>query len=440
MSAAVDPGASSPGDPEARFRALQIEGGVPLRGRVKISGSKNAALPIMAAALLSRDACRLTNVPRVADVENMAAILEEIGVKVERERLHGDRLTLTAAGSISSDVPQERARRMRASILFMGPLLARTGRAVLPKPGGDDIGMRRVDQHVFGLVQMGAKVEEQEGLFICTARRLKGAEIQLDVPTVTGTENLLMAAVTAEGRTTIRNAAREPHVEDLCRALVRMGAQIGGLGTDRIEIRGVDELQGLTHHIISDYLEAGTYAIAAAATNGQVAMIDCPIGDLRGLILKLRAAGVVIEIGEGRVEVRRGPHLRAIDLTTCYHPGIATDLQPQYTALMTQAEGTAVVQEFLFEDRFKHIPGLNALGASIDLHPHGRSVAVHGPSPLTGTPLSVPDIRSGAALLIGGLAAGGLTRIDRVDRLERGYEDFAGKLSGLGARLKEIAA
>jgi UDP-N-acetylglucosamine 1-carboxyvinyltransferase len=403
---------------------------------VRTAGSKNAALPIMAASLLSREPSRIRNVPMLADVDNTLAILADLGVKVERE---DGEVTLDASVEPGSEVPEERARRMRASLLFMGPLLARTGRAVVPKPGGDDIGMRRVEQHVYGLLQLGARIEEDHQSFVCVAEDgLRGAEINLDMPTVTGTENILMAATVAKGRSTIINAAREPHVADLAAALKSMGAEIRGAGTDRIEIEGGTRLHGIDHRVTPDYLEAGTYAIAAAATGGEVYITDAPVDDLRTLVLKLRHAGVDVEAGENWLRVTRAGELTPVDLITWTHPGFATDLQPQYTALMTQAAGEAVIQEFLFENRFSYITELHRMGARIELAGHGRSIRVAGPSRLTAADVTIPDIRSGAALLIAALCAEGASHLTGIEHLERGYEDMTGKLARLGSQVEEV--
>jgi UDP-N-acetylglucosamine 1-carboxyvinyltransferase len=419
-------------------KQLQIHGGNLLQGELRISGAKNAALPIMAASLLTEEPCRLENVPGLADVDNAAGILEDLGAIVGREA--DGVLTITARGTIGSHVPDFRARGMRASILFMGPLLARNGEAVLAKPGGDDIGMRRVDQHVAGLTQMGATVSEEDGSFACRAERLHGADILLDMPTVTGTENLMMAATLADGHTTISNAAREPHISDLASALNAMGAKITSAGTDRIEIEGVDQLGSGHHRVCPDYLEAGTYAIAAAATGGDVLLLDCPVVDLRSLITKLRQAGVSVEVDAEGMRVRRDGPLQPVDLITWTYPGFATDLQPQYAALMTQASGTSVIQEFLFENRFNYVSELNALGARIELFPHRRGIRVHGPSQLRGNVVTIPDIRAGAALMIGALCARGGTLLGGVEHLDRGYEDMAGKLSRLGAQVRATAS
>jgi len=389
----------------------------------------------MAAALMTREPCHLRNLPLLADVENALAILAGLGVRVSR---NDNEVVLEALADPSSEVPEGLARKMRASILFIGPLLARTGRAVVPKPGGDDIGMRRVEQHVYGLLQLGANIDEDGQSFVCTADRLVGAEINLDMPTVTGTENLLMAACCAEGRTTILNAAREPHVADLAAALSSMGAEIRGVGTDRIEVTGVGRLGGIDHSITPDYLEAGTYAIAGAAAGGDIYITDAPVADLRPLVLKLRHAGVSVEAGETWIRVQRHAPMRPVDLITWTHPGFATDLQPQYTALMTQAEGNSVIQEFLFENRFSYVPELLRMGAKIELAGHGRSIHVSGPTRLEATSLSVPDIRSGAALLIASLCAKGTSVLHGIEHLERGYEDMTGKLARLGSQVQEV--
>jgi UDP-N-acetylglucosamine 1-carboxyvinyltransferase len=417
-------------------RALLVHGGERLSGAVRIGGSKNAALPILAASLLTEHQCRLDNVPGLADVDTGLSILASLGVQVERSADGG--LNLTASGQIGSEVPVAAAQQMRASLLFLGPLLARTGRAVVPKPGGDDIGMRRVDQHIYGLQRLGAIVDEQDGSFVCTTDGLRGADIQLDMPTVTGTENIMMAAVLADGHTTISNAAREPHVADLALALMSMGAQIEGAGTDRIDIDGVAALRGYNHRVVADYLEAGTYLIAVAATGGRVELTNCcPLDQLYALVLKLRQAGAEIEEEGEAVRVSREGELHPVDLITWTHPGFATDLQPQYTALMTQANGTTVIQEFLFDNRFQYVSELKALGAQIEVFTHRRGIQVTGPSALRGNIVTIPDIRAGAAIVIAGLCARGTTQLMGIEHLDRGYEDMAGKLSGLGARVSE---
>ena len=416
-----------------RDTVLYVEGGRALNGRVCISGAKNASLPIMAAALLTDEPVRLHNVPEVADTDLMREIIHQLGGRVRS--LGGGSLTITTH-RLASQVPDELGKRMRASIVLLGALLSRTGAARLPKPGGDEIGARRVEQHIRGLRAMGADIHETKADFVAKCRHLKGARVVFDLPTVTGTENIILAAVLAEGRTEIFNAAREPHVQDLARFLVKMGAQIHGIGTDELVIEGVDRLHGAEHHVIPDYLEAGTYAIAAAATGGDVTLECSPPEDLRQVLLKLEEAGVQIEVGEGEFRVRRPRRtpLRPVDMGTWVHPGFPTDLQAQYLALMTQARGESVISEYLFENRYQHVPELMRMGARISVH--GRTCFVHGPTELHGTDVVVPDIRSGAALVIAALCAKGVTELHHAWHVDRGYQDLAGKLSEIGAHIE----
>lgn len=415
---------------------LLIEGGSRLYGHVRISGSKNAVLPILAASLLTEDECRLSNVPEIEDVHTMRQLLQSLGAEVT----HPERgqLRLRAARLASAEVPTAIARRMRASFLLMGPLLARTGEARVAKPGGDDIGMRRVEQHIVGLRLMGAEVDVKDGDYVAHARRLHGATIHLDMPTVTGTENLMMAAVTAEGVTTIHNAAREPHVVDVARFLGGMGAQVRGAGTDVIQVDGVRELGGTRHQVIPDNIEAGTYAIAVAATGGGAILEEVDPSHLRALILKLRAAGVHLEEQGRGLLVEVSNPLQAVDVTTWTHPGFPTDLQAPYLSLMTQAEGHCVVSEALFENRFQHVAELNKLGA--DIRVEGRSALIHGPTGLHAARVRIPDIRAGAALVVAGLCAQGTTALDNVYHLDRGYEEIDAKFQRLGANLTRVEA
>jgi UDP-N-acetylglucosamine 1-carboxyvinyltransferase len=413
---------------------LLIEGGARLQGRVTTSGSKNAVLPILAACLLTDEECRLKNVPRIEDVAIMVRLLQGMGVRLRRLDEH--QLAVDASALASSDVLAGLATRMRASFLLMGPLLARRGEARVAKPGGDDIGMRRVEQHVLGLRLMGATVDLQDGQYVARANRLHGATIHLDMPTVTGTENLMMAAAMAEGVTTIHNAAREPHVVDLAYFLGRMGARIRGIGTDVLQIEGVSELSGATHRVIPDNIEAGTYAIAVAATAGEAVIEECEPADLRALILKLRAAGAeVVEQGQS-LGVRASGQLHPVDLTTWPHPGFPTDLQAPFVSLMTQAQGRCHISEAVFENRFQLVPELRKLGAEITVE--GRSAIVTGPTPLHGAHVSVPDIRSGAALVVAALCAHGVTTVDSVYHLDRGYETMELKLRRLGASVRRV--
>ncbi|HVD01982.1 MAG TPA: UDP-N-acetylglucosamine 1-carboxyvinyltransferase [Candidatus Dormibacteraeota bacterium] len=402
-----------------------MRGGRTLSGRIAIGGSKNASLPILAATLLTSEPVTLSNLAEVTDTAVMLEILAALGCTVEGE-------TVTAR-EVGSEVPAELARRMRASIVLLGPLLARTGEVRLPKPGGDDIGDRRVEQHLAGLRRMGAEIEETRTEIIGHVDRLRGARVVLDMPTVTGTENLIMAASLADGRTEILNAAREPHVQDLARMLNTLGANIIGAGTQEVVVEGVERLHGGDHTVISDYLEAGTYAIAVAATGGDVHLELSPVEDLPMLLLKLEEAGVGVTVDGADLRIARdlGQELRAVDLTTWVHPGFPTDLQAQYTALMTQARGTCYVSEFLFENRFQHVPDLQRMGAEIELK--ARTARVTGPRRLHGADLVVPDIRSGAALVIAALCAEGESLLHRSWHVDRGYPDLVARLTELGA-------
>jgi UDP-N-acetylglucosamine 1-carboxyvinyltransferase len=413
---------------------LLIEGGARLVGHVPISGSKNAVLPILAASLLTEEECRIKNVPRIEDVSTMVNLLKGMGVEIRW--LDPQQLQVNAERLAKSSVLAAMANRMRASFLLMGPLLARRGEARVAKPGGDDIGMRRVEQHIVGLRLMGARIELEDGEYVARADRLTGATIHLDMPTVTGTENLMMAAATADGLTTIHNAAREPHVVDLAMFLGKMGARIQGIGTDVLQIEGVPELSGASHRVIPDNIEAGTYAIAIAATGGEAVVEDVDTADLRALILKLRAAGVEIEDQAHSLRVKAAPRLEPVDLTTWPHPGFPTDLQAPFVSLMTQANGRCIISEAVFENRFQHVPELRKLGA--DVYVEGRSAIVSGPSKLHGGAVTVPDIRSGAALVVAALCADGATELENVYHLDRGYQDIVGKLERLSAHVTRV--
>jgi UDP-N-acetylglucosamine 1-carboxyvinyltransferase len=417
---------------------LHITGGRPLLGRVRIGGSKNATLPLMAASMLTREPMTLRNAAGVADTALMCDILGDLGVRVERSECGS--ITLAAA-DLSGVVADDLGRRMRASIVLLGALVSRVGTARLPKPGGDQIGARRVEQHVRGLRAMGAEVVETATEFVARAPDgLRGARVVLDMPTVTGTENIIMAAALADGRTEIFNAAREPHVQDLCRCLIAMGARISGAGTDEIVVEGVSSLRGTEHRVIPDYLEAGTYAMAVAAAGGDVTLEEGPAHDLPSVLLKLQDAGAEVETDGDGIRVRRDPALplRPVDLWTWAHPGFPTDLQPQYVAFMTQAHGTAIITEPLYDNRFQHVAELTRMGARIAVD--GRDAVVRGPSRLHGTDVLVPDIRSGAALVIAALCARGTTEIADAWHIERGYEDMPGKLRALGAAVERRTA
>ncbi|TMC92707.1 MAG: UDP-N-acetylglucosamine 1-carboxyvinyltransferase [Chloroflexi bacterium] len=416
---------------------LKITGGAQLAGDICVSGSKNAALPEMAAALLTSDPVVLKNVPRVTDTRLMGEIITRLGGAASGE----GEVRIDASGARSSEVPDELGRRMRATILLLGALIGRFRKARLPRPGGDDIGARRVEQHLRGLRQMGARIEETETELVAEAARLRGARIVFDLPTVTGTENILLAAVLAEGRTEIFNAAREPHVQDLCSLLGKMGARIEGIGTERLVVDGVRELRGAEHSVVPDYLEAGTYAIAVAAAGGELRLECSRPEDLNIVLLKLEQAGAHVESGEGwfRVGRRRDSPIKPTDMSTWPYPGFPTDLQAQYMAFMTQAEGETVISEYVHENRFQHVNQLARMGASISVE--GRLHAfVHGPCRLQGTELAVPDIRSGAALVIAALCAEGESVLRHAWHVARGYEDLAGKLASVGARIENITA
>ena len=421
---------------KGRDRALRITGGAQLAGDVCVSGSKNAALPEMAAALLTTRKLTLHNVPRVTDTAVMAEIVREMGGNSEGEGT----VALDTSAAVRSAVPDQFGRRMRATIVLLGALLARFGKARVPRPGGDDIGARRFEQHLRGLRQMGAHINETKDEIVATADRLRGDRIVFDLPTVTGTENILLAAVTAEGRTEIFNAAREPHVQDLCLLLTKMGARIEGIGTERLIVDGTVELGGAEHTVVADYLEAGTYAIAVAAAGGRLRIECSRPEDLQVLLLKLEQAGAQVDAGDGWFLVSRDSHapLKPIDMSTWTYPGFPTDLQAQYMALMTQADGESVISEYVHENRFHHVRELAKMGAGITVEGRLHAV-VHGPCRLHGTELSIPDIRSGAALVIAALCAEGDSVLRHFWHVERGYEDMVGKLASVGARIKTVS-
>lgn len=415
--------------------ALRITGGARLAGSICISGSKNAALPEMAAALLTKEPVTLRNVPKVTDSVVMGEILASLGGRAEGEGT----VILHAGGATGTDVSDDLGRRMRATIVLLGALLGRFGRARLPRPGGDDIGARRVEQHLRALRQMGAHIVETDSEIVAEAKHLRGDRIVFDLPTVTGTENILLAAVLAEGRTEIFNAAREPHVQDLCRLLGKMGARIEGVGTERLIVDGVHDLRGAEHTVIADYLEAGTYAIAVAAAGGEL-RLDCSRPeDLNLVLLKLEQAGAHVEVGDGWFRVGRDPRtqLKPIDMSTWTFPGFPTDLQAQYMALMTQADGDTVISEYVHENRFQHVTQLAKMGAGINVEGRIHAV-VHGPCRLHGTEVAIPDIRSGAALVIAAMCAEGVSLLRNSWHVERGYEDMAGKLKSVGANIESV--
>jgi UDP-N-acetylglucosamine 1-carboxyvinyltransferase len=419
----------------AKDKALRIAGGSQLAGDLCVSGSKNAALPEMAAALLTRERLTLHNVPRVTDTALMADILSGLGGSVEGQ----GSVALSMEGATGTDVHDDLGRRMRATIVLLGALLARFGKARVPRPGGDDIGARRFEQHLRGLHQMGAHITETATEIVAEVDRLRGQRIVFDLPTVTGTENILLAAVLAEGRTEIFNAAREPHVQDLCRLLGKMGAHIEGIGTERLVVDGVGDLGGAEHTVIADYLEAGTYAIAVAAAGGEL-RIDCSRPeDLNVVLLKLELAGAHVEVGDGwfRVGRQQKTRLKPIDMSTWTFPGFPTDLQAPYMALMTQADGETVISEYVHENRFQHVSQLARMGAGVTVEGRIHAI-VHGPCRLRGTEVAIPDIRSGAALVVAALCAEGESVLRHAWHIDRGYEEMVGKLGSVGAQIEAI--
>jgi len=412
---------------------LRIQGGAALRGEVRASGAKNAALPLLCAALLSPEPLRLTNVPRLNDVRTMQSLLSQMGVALDAPR--PDAISLDASRIDWPLAPYELVKTMRASILALGPLLARCGEARVSLPGGCAIGLRPVDQHVKGLQAMGADIDLEHG-YINAKGRLRGTKFVFDMVTVTGTENLLMAATLAEGTTVLENVAREPEVVDLARCLVAMGARISGAGTGRIEIEGVARLHGATHSIMPDRIETGTYLAAVAATGGDAAVRGTDADSLDAVITKLREAGAQVTADGDVIRVSRSGPLAAVNVRTAPHPGFPTDMQAQFMALATRAAGTAVITETIFENRMMHVQELLRLGADIEVE--GSTAVVKGVPKLTGANVMATDLRASACLVIAGLVAEGETTIDRIYHLDRGYERIEEKLAALGARIERV--
>ena len=413
---------------------LRITGGRPLEGEARISGAKNAALPIMCAALLSEAPLALENVPRLMDVSTMAKLLAQMGVELDAG--DGGRIVLRAARLGEPVAAYEMVKTMRASVLVLGPLLARCGRARVSLPGGCAIGQRPVDQHVKGLEAMGAEIEIEHGYMNARAKRLHGARIVMDLVTVTGTENLMMAAALAEGTTLLENAAREPEVVDLARCLAAMGARIEGAGGDVIRIEGVRALGGAAHRVMPDRIETGTYLAAAAAAGGRVRLTGAAPGTLEATLEKLRETGARIELGGSTIDIDMSVRPRAVGLRTAPYPGFATDMQAQFMALNAIAEGTAVITETIFENRFMHALELQRLGADITIQ--GNTAVVQGVERLQGASVMATDLRASASLVIAGLVAQGETLIERIYHLDRGYESLEKKLAGLGARIERV--
>lgn len=416
---------------------IQITGGVPLAGTVEISGAKNAVLPILMASLLTDQPCQLRGVPHLKDVTTSIELLGRMGVDVSV----GDHCSVGLdAGPLHTHVaPYELVKTMRASILVLGPLLARSGEAHVSLPGGCAIGARPVDLHLRGLSAMGADITVEAGYIKARATRLKGARVVLDTVTVTGTENILMAATLADGTTIIENAAQEPEVVDLAECLINMGARIEGHGTNTIVVEGQERLGGFDYTVLPDRIEAGTFLVAAAMTGGKVRTSNVRPGTLDAVMAKLHDAGADLTVGEDWIELDMGGRRpKAVNIATAPYPGFPTDMQAQFTALNTIAEGTGVVRENVFENRFMHVLELQRLGADIRLE--GNTVIIRGVERLTGAPLMATDLRASAGLVLAGLVAEGDTLVDRVYHIDRGYENIEEKLRQLGARIRRLPA
>ncbi|MHB8411654.1 MAG: UDP-N-acetylglucosamine 1-carboxyvinyltransferase [Candidatus Acidiferrales bacterium] len=417
---------------------FKIQGGRPLEGAVQISGAKNAALPIMAAALLTSEKVHLENIPRVRDIVTMAKLLAHMKAHVVAQDLPPSAMTIQTEEISHTEAPYELVKTMRASVLTLGPLLARFGYARVSLPGGCAIGARPIDLHIQALEKMGAKISIDHGYVEARAERLRGAEIHFEKITVTGTENILMAAALAQGESVLTNTAREPEITDLAELLIKMGAKIEGAGSDTIRVGGVEKLHGTTHHVIPDRIEAGTFLVAGAVTRGDILLTGCEPKHLTAVIEKLVACGVEIrEEGEGKLRVRVPGELRASDITTEEYPGFATDMQAQYMTLATQAEGTSVITETIFENRFMHASEMIRMGANIEVD--GRKAIVHGATPLSGTTIIASDLRASASLVLAGLVANNTTYVDRVYHIDRGYERIENKLRALGAKIERLS-
>ncbi|MCW8925569.1 MAG: UDP-N-acetylglucosamine 1-carboxyvinyltransferase [Xanthomonadales bacterium] len=416
---------------------IQITGGVPLDGEVWISGAKNAVLPIMVASLLCDGPSYISNVPHLQDVTTTMELLGRMGASLAMD--DGMRIEIDPRGMHQFEAPYDLVKTMRASILVLGPLVARYGRAVVSLPGGCAIGSRPVDLHLRGLQALGAEVSVVNGNIEASAKQLKGANIIFDTVTVTGTENIMMAAVLAQGTSVIENAAQEPEVVDLAKFLNAMGAKISGAGSNTLTIEGVENLHGTEYSVLPDRIETGTYLVAGAITRGHVRVTRTRPRDLDSVIEKLRETGAVIEVGEDWIDLdMKGRRPLAVDITTAPYPGFATDMQAQFTALNTVAEGTAIITETVFENRFMHVQELQRLGANIRVK--GNTAIIRGVDELNGAPIMATDLRASAGLVLAGLVANGTTTVDRVYHIDRGYEIIEEKLGQLGARIRRVAS
>jgi UDP-N-acetylglucosamine 1-carboxyvinyltransferase len=416
---------------------FKIEGGRRLEGTVPISGAKNAALPAMAAALLTSEPVCLQNIPHVRDIITMAKLLAHMRCRVESPDLPPSEFTIQAETISHAEAPYELVKTMRASVLTLGPLLARTGFARVSLPGGCAIGARPIDIHIQALEKLGAEIVVEHGYVQARAKRLHGATFQFPKITVTGTENVLTAAVLAEGETVLENAALEPEVTDLVDLLTKMGAKIDGAGTSTLRVRGVDRLHGATHAVIPDRIETGTFLIAGAITGGELLLTGCEPGHLAAVIEKLKECGIEIRCeGNGALRVRAAKKLVAADITTEEYPGFATDMQAQFMALATQAHGISHVRETIFENRYMHASEMLRMGADITID--GNLAVVAGPTPLSGAPITASDLRASASLVLAGLVSNNTTWIDRVYHIDRGYERIEDKLRNIGARIERV--
>jgi len=421
--------------PEPQDQRYLIRGGRRLEGEVVLAGAKNSVLKLMAASLLAEEPSLLRRVPRIADVFTMADVLRALGAEV---RFDDGELRVDPSGELSDRAPYELVRTMRASIVVMGPLVARLGRATIAMPGGCNIGPRRIDFHIRGLQKLGAHIEIEHGFIEVRAERLRGAVVPLDYPSVGATENLLMAATAAAGTTVIDNAAREPEIVDLAKFLMSMGAHIEGAGTSSIRVEGGHRLHGATHEAIADRIEAGTFLVAAAATGGDVTVRGLSPLYIELFLNKMRALGVRVDEADRSIRAIAGGPLSPVDVSTLPHPGFATDLQAQFMVALSLAAGTSIVTENVFENRFAVVDELNRLGAGVATSGHHAVVA--GPRALTGTVVEAPDLRGGAALVIAGLVAEGTSEVRGVHHIDRGYEGFETKLVALGADIERVAA
>jgi UDP-N-acetylglucosamine 1-carboxyvinyltransferase len=417
-----------------------VQGGKRLTGEVTVSGSKNAALPVLISSLLTAEPCRYQRVPNLADIHTTLKLLGGLGVKIDREawaRGTGD-LTLQAEMVTKLEASYDLVKTMRASFLVLGPLTARFGQARVSTPGGCAIGARPINLHLKGLEAMGATIEHSHGYVEATASRLRGAKIYLDLPSVGATENLMMAATLADGTTIIENAAKEPEIEDLAHALNDMGGRVRGAGTDIVQIDGVDSLHGLSHQIIPDRIEAGSFVIASAITGGDVWIRGARAEHLDAFLIKLEEAGVALTSDAGGIRVQRNGKIKSVDVTTLPYPGFPTDLQAQMMVLMSVADGVSVITETIFENRFMHALELDRMGAQIQLE--GNRAVVRGARELSGAPVMATDLRASVSLILAGLVASGSTEVSRVYHLDRGYDHIEEKLSKLGAQVERVRA